>query len=56
MSWALIVTAVGLCVAFARMLPLLTLLLPGPLAFALTAVGLRVEPAYDGDAAGGSGG
>lgn len=41
---ALIVTAVGLCVAFVWMLPLLALLLPGPLAFAITAVELRIEP------------
>ncbi|MEV8544242.1 hypothetical protein [Streptomyces sp. NPDC051572] len=52
---ALIVTALGLCVAFVWMLPLLTLLLPGPLAFAITAVELRIEPAYDDDAAVGSG-
>jgi hypothetical protein len=54
---ALIATAVGLCVAFLWMLPLLALLLPGPLAFAITAVELRrIEPAHDGDAAVGSGG
>ncbi|WP_405976117.1 hypothetical protein OG496_52610 [Streptomyces sp. NBC_00988] len=56
MGCALIVTALGLCVAFVWMLPLLTLLLPGPLAFAITAVELRVEPAYDDDADVGSGG
>ena len=44
---ALIVTAVGLCVAFVWMLPLLALLLPGPLAFAITAVELRGEPPAD---------
>ncbi|WP_406449314.1 hypothetical protein OH768_01880 [Streptomyces sp. NBC_01622] len=41
---ALIAVAVGLCVAFLWMLPLLALLLPGPLAFAITAVELRAEP------------
>lgn len=46
---ALIVTAVGLCVAFVWMLPLLALLLPGPLAFAITAVELRSEPPADPD-------
>ena len=54
MGCALIVTAAGLCVAFVWMLPLLALLLPGPLAFAITAVELRVEPAHDGDEAVGS--
>ena len=44
---ALIVAAVGLCVAFLWMLPLLALLLPGPLAFAVTAVDLRGESAHD---------
>ncbi|WP_416959999.1 hypothetical protein [Streptomyces sp. Agncl-13] len=45
---ALIAAAVGLCVAFLWMLPLLALLLPGPLAFAITAVELRAEPPADG--------
>ena len=45
---ALIAAAVGLCVAFLWMLPLLALLLPGPLAFAITAVELRGEPPADG--------
>ncbi|MFD4874149.1 hypothetical protein ACFWOB_12330 [Streptomyces sp. NPDC058420] len=45
---ALIATAVGLCVAFLWMLPLLALLLPGPLAFAVTAVELRGGGAHDG--------
>jgi hypothetical protein len=44
---ALIAVAVGLCVAFVWMLPLLALLLPGPLAFAITAVELRGEPPSD---------
>lgn len=44
---SLIAAAVGLCVAFLWMLPLLALLLPGPLAFAITAVELRVEPPAD---------
>ncbi|MEV0486647.1 hypothetical protein AB0I69_39400 [Streptomyces sp. NPDC050508] len=44
---ALIVAAVGLCVAFLWMLPLLALLLPGPLAFAITAVEFRIEPPAD---------
>nr|WSY49062.1 hypothetical protein OG999_02135 [Streptomyces sp. NBC_00886] len=44
---ALIAAAVGLCVAFLWMLPLLALLLPGPLAFAVTAVELRIEPPAD---------
>lgn len=44
---ALIAAAVGLCVAFLWMLPLLALLLPGPLAFAITAVELRIEPPAD---------
>ncbi|XUL93632.1 hypothetical protein ACQ86D_49280 [Streptomyces galilaeus] len=44
---ALIAAAVGLCVAFLWMLPLLALLLPGPLAFAITAVELRAEPAHN---------
>ncbi|WP_405847940.1 hypothetical protein [Streptomyces sp. NBC_01518] len=52
---ALIATAVALCVAFVWMLPLLALLLPGPLAFAITAVELRGEPVCE-DAAVGSGG
>jgi hypothetical protein len=46
---ALIAVAVGLCVAFVWMLPLLALLLPGPLAFAITAVELRTEPAAEPD-------
>ena len=44
---ALIAAAVGLCVAFLWMLPLLAPLLPGPLAFAVTAVELRTEPSSD---------
>jgi hypothetical protein len=44
---ALIAAAVGLCVAFLWMMPLLALLLPGPLAFAITAVELRIEPPAD---------
>ncbi|MFE9606213.1 hypothetical protein [Streptomyces hokutonensis] len=44
---ALIAAAVGLCVAFLWMLPLLGLLLPGPLAFAITAVELRVQPSHN---------
>ncbi|MGW3104382.1 hypothetical protein [Streptomyces sp. NPDC001100] len=44
---ALIAAAIGLCVAFLWMLPLLALLLPGPLAFAITAVELRAEPAHN---------
>ncbi|MFD4554022.1 hypothetical protein ACFWP5_06805 [Streptomyces sp. NPDC058469] len=47
---ALIAAAVGLCVAFLWMLPLLALLLPGPLAFAITAVELRGEPPSDTEA------
>ncbi|MFJ2158819.1 hypothetical protein [Streptomyces sp. NPDC087856] len=46
---ALIATPVWLCVAFLWMLPLLALLLPGPLAFAVTAVEARGERAQ-GDA------
>ncbi len=46
---ALIATAVGLCAAFLWMLPLLALLLPGPLAFAVRAVEARGERAQ-GDA------
>lgn len=42
----------GLCVAFLWMLPLLALLLPGPLAFAITAVELRIEPPVDTDSDG----
>ncbi|MCX5242801.1 hypothetical protein OG824_47140 [Streptomyces prunicolor] len=49
---ALIAAAVGLCVAFLWMLPLLALLLPGPLAFAITAVELRGEPPSDTESAG----
>ncbi|MEV6507556.1 hypothetical protein AB0M61_15690 [Streptomyces sp. NPDC051642] len=49
----LIAVAVGLCVAFVWMLPLLALLLPGPLAFAIMAVELRVEPAHDDTDSGG---
>jgi hypothetical protein len=41
---ALTAAALALCVAFLWMLPLLALLLPGPLAFAITAVELRVAP------------
>jgi hypothetical protein len=44
---ALIAAAIGLCVAFLWMLPLLAPLLPGPLAFAITAVELRNEPPSD---------
>ncbi|MEV0904401.1 hypothetical protein [Streptomyces hokutonensis] len=44
---ALIAAAVGLCVVFLWMLPLLALLLPGPLAFAITAVELRVSPSHN---------
>ncbi|XDO63811.1 hypothetical protein HEP84_03615 [Streptomyces sp. RLB1-33] len=40
---ALIAAAIALCVAFLWMLPLLAPLLPGPLAFAITAVELRTE-------------
>ncbi|WP_199827251.1 hypothetical protein [Streptomyces xylophagus] len=46
---ALIAALVALCVAFRRMLPLLALLLPEPLTFAITAVELRVEPPEDPD-------
>ena len=46
---ALIAVAAGLCVAFVWMLPLLALLLPGPLAFAITAVEVRTEPPADPD-------
>jgi hypothetical protein len=49
---ALIAAAVGLCVAFLWMLPLLALLLPGPLAFAITAVELRGAPPSDTESAG----
>ncbi|MEV5533653.1 hypothetical protein [Streptomyces prunicolor] len=49
---ALIAAAVGLCVAFLWMLPLLALLLPGPLAFAITAVERRGEPPSDTESAG----
>lgn len=41
---ALLATAVALCIAFLWMLPLLAPLLPGPLAFATTAVELRNAP------------
>ncbi|MGW6521683.1 hypothetical protein [Streptomyces sp. NPDC054962] len=44
---ALIAAAIGLCVAFLWMLPLLAPLLPGPLAFAITAVELRNQPTAD---------
>jgi hypothetical protein len=49
---ALIAAVVGLCVAFLWMLPLLALRLPGPLAFGITAVELRVDPPSDPDSAG----
>jgi CBS-domain-containing membrane protein len=52
MGSALIAAAVGLCVAFLWMLPLLALLLPGPLAFAITAAELRIEPPSGTDSAG----
>ncbi|WP_326719694.1 hypothetical protein [Streptomyces sp. NBC_00243] len=43
----LVAAAVGLCAVFLWMLPLLAPLLPGPLAFAITAVELRIEPSSD---------